>query len=55
MWTLTTKVKTKSAAAEIYNDIMFLVNTNEVDDDDYDYDGDDEDDDDDDDDWRFLQ
>ena len=62
MWTLTTKVKTKSLAAEIYNDIMFLVNTNDDDDDDYDYDDDHEDDDDDDDgddddddDWRFLQ
>ena len=44
MWTLTTKVKTKSSAAEICNDIMCLINTNDDDDDDYDYDDDDEDD-----------
>ena len=58
MWTLTTKVKTKSSAAEIYNDIMCLINTNDDDvgDDDDDDDGDgDDNDDDDDDDWRFLQ
>ena len=62
MWTLTTKVKTKFSAAEIYNDIMCLINTNDDDDDDGEDDDGDEDDDndddgdgDDDDDWRFLQ